>query len=84
VSHGCWHGGESGLPLPSYRWEDPYLVLTLFRSPASAVLGLSHQVLDRLNDDEKASWQFIAGQELVTSPQLMNHMGFDERKASVF
>jgi ATP-dependent DNA helicase RecG len=72
---------ESGLPLPSYRWEDPYLVLTLFRNPASAFYGLSRQVLDRLNDDEKASWQFIAGQESVTSPQLMNQMRFDERKA---
>lgn len=72
---------QAGLPLPSYRWEDPYLVLTLFRSPAGAVRGLSPQVLDRLNDDEKASWQFIVGRESVTSPQLMKHMSFDERKA---
>lgn len=71
----------AGLPLPTYGWEDPYLVLTLFRSPASAVRGLSPQVLDRLNEDEKASWEFIAGRESVTSPQLMKHMGFDERKA---
>jgi len=72
---------EAGLPLPSYRWDDPYLVLTLFRSPAGAVRGLSPLVLDRLNVDEKASWQFIAGRESVASPQLMKHMGFDERKA---
>jgi ATP-dependent DNA helicase RecG len=71
----------AGLPLPSYRWEDPYLVLTLYRSPAGAVHGLSPRVLDGLNEDEKKSWQFIAGRESVTSPQLMKHMGFDERKA---
>jgi ATP-dependent DNA helicase RecG len=71
----------AGLPLPTYGWEDPYLVLTLFRSPGGAVRGLSPQVLDRLNEAEKASWEFIAGRESVTSPQLMKHMGFDERKA---
>ena len=38
-------------------------------------------MLDRLNEAEKTSWEFIAGRESVTSPQLMKHMGFDERKA---
>jgi hypothetical protein len=52
-----------------------------FRSPASAVRSLSPKLLDRLNDDEKASWQFIAGRESVTSPELMEQMGFNERKA---
>lgn len=72
---------QAGLPLPSYRWEDPYLILTLFRSPASAVHGLSHQVLYSLNKDEKASWSFIVGREFVTSQRLMRHMQFDKRKA---
>jgi hypothetical protein len=62
-------------------WNDPYLILTLFRSPAGAVRSLSPELADRLNDDEKASWQFITGQESVTSPVLMAQMGFDERKA---
>ena len=65
---------EAGLHLPSYTWEDPYLVLTLFRSLVS---DLSRS----LNEVEKASLQFIAGREFVTSPQLMKHMNFDERKA---
>ena len=38
-------------------------------------------MLDRLNEGEKASWQFVAGRESVTSPELMKQMGFDERKA---
>jgi ATP-dependent DNA helicase RecG len=71
----------AGLPLPKYAWEDPYLVLTLFRSPAAAVRGLSPEMLDRLNADERASWQFIVGREFVTSPALMKQMDFDERKA---
>ena len=75
------HAQQAGLPLPRYTWEDPYLVLTLFRSPAGAVRGLSPEVLDRLNADEKASWQFIVGRESVTGRVLMEQMGFDERKA---
>ncbi len=72
---------QAGLPLPKYSWDDPYLVLTLFRSAAAAVRDLSPEVLDRLNADEKASWQFIVGREFVTSAALMKQMGFDERKA---
>jgi ATP-dependent DNA helicase RecG len=72
---------QAGLPLPTYRWEDPYLVLTLFRSPASAVHVLSHQVLDSLNKDEKNSWSFIAGREFVTSQHLRQYMQFDKRKS---
>ena len=71
----------AGLPLPRFAWADPYLVLTLFRSAAGAVRNLSPAVLDDLNADEKASWQFIVGRESVTSPVLMEEMGFDERKA---
>lgn len=72
---------EAKLPLPKYVWEDPYLVLTLYRSAAGAVRDLSPEVLDRLNADEKAAWQFIVGRDSVTSPALMKEMGFDERKA---
>ena len=72
---------QAGLPLPRCVWEAPYLVLTLFRSAAGAVRDLSPEVLNHLNADEKASWQFIVGRESVTSPVLMEEMGFDERKA---
>jgi hypothetical protein len=40
-----------------------------------------YALLEHLNADEKASWQFIVGRESVTSPVLMEEMGFDERKA---
>lgn len=72
---------DVGLPLPRYAWENPYLALTLFRSAAAAVAGLPPAVRDGLNDDERASWEFIASRQSVTSPELMERMGFDERKA---
>ena len=72
---------DVGLPLPKYAWENPYLALTLFRSAAAAVAGLPPAVRDGLNDDERVSWEFIASRQSVTSPELMERMGFDERKA---
>ena len=72
---------EFGLPLPKYNWDAPYLVLTLYRNAASAVSELSPKVLSRLNSDEKKTWQFIVGRESVTSLELMEQTGFDERKA---
>ena len=72
---------RAGLPLPKYVWEAPYLVLTLYRSAAAAVHSLLPQVLARLNDAEKASWQFIVGRDSVTTPELMKQTGYDERKA---
>jgi ATP-dependent DNA helicase RecG len=72
---------EIGLPLPRYSWEAPYLVLKLLRSPAGAVRDLVPEVRDRLNDDESASWEFIAGKQTVTTSELMERMSFDERKA---
>ena len=72
---------NAGLPLPKYTWENPYLVLTLFRSAEAAVQELGPEVLKQLNADERASWQFVVGRETVTSAALMREMGFDERKA---
>ena len=71
----------AGLPLPRYAWEDPYLVLTLYRSPAAAVRTLSPEVLEKLKADERAVWEFIAGMGSVTTAALMKQVGFDERKA---
>ena len=75
------HAEKLRLPLPRYSFEDPYLVLTLFRNSEAAARALSQDILDDLNADEKAAWQFIATRESVTSPEVMAQMRFDERKA---
>lgn len=71
----------AGLPLPRYFWEDPYLVLTLYRSSTAAVHALSPDILAHMNADEKASWRFIVVRESVTSSDLVKQLGFEERKA---
>ncbi|MDP2955403.1 MAG: ATP-binding protein [Longimicrobiales bacterium] len=72
---------QAGLPLPAYAWEDPYLVLTLYRSAESASRTLRPEILEALNHDERVGWQFVASRGTVVSSELMEHLGCDERKA---
>jgi len=69
------------LPPPKYAWENPYLVLTMYRSAKGAVRALGTDVLGRLNADEKETWQAILAKQPMTSAEVMTEMGFDERKA---
>lgn len=71
---------EAGLPLPTYTWEAPYLVLTLYRTPASAVRVLPAEVRAALNADEQAAWEYVASQGTVTTADLIDALGFDKRK----
>lgn len=69
------------LPLPKYSFEDPYLVLTLFRSSESAMLAMTEGVVEKLNADEKSAWQFLSTKDSISSRDLMEQLRFDERKA---
>jgi ATP-dependent DNA helicase RecG len=71
---------EAGLPKPTYAWENPYLVLTLYRSTKGAVRLINAEVLERLNADEKEAWQVILTLDPVTSGDVMAETRFDERK----
>jgi ATP-dependent DNA helicase RecG len=72
---------QLGLPLPSYDWTDPYIVLTLYRTPESAIRTLPKDVVEKLNTDEKSAWQFVVRKEMVTSGELIEQLRVDERKA---
>ena len=72
---------QLGLPLPRYGFEDPYLVLTLYRSRISATTTLSPKILGSLNKDEKAGWEFLASRQSATMAEYADHLEFDKRKA---
>jgi len=69
------------LPLPRYIWEDPYLVLTIYRSASASVNVLDPEILAILNEDDKDSWEFIVRHETIFRSDLVNEFDFDERKA---
>ncbi|MDP2605511.1 MAG: ATP-binding protein [Deltaproteobacteria bacterium] len=70
-----------GLPLPTYSFEAPYLVLTLYRSREGATLTLSPKILGSLNKDEKSGWEFLVSKQSATMAEYADHMEFDKRKA---
>ena len=72
---------QAGLPLPVYTWEEPYLVLTLYRSAESGTRTLKPEILEDLNVDERAGWQLITTLEAVTKSSYTKATGYDDRKA---
>lgn len=72
---------KHGLPVPKYAFDGLYLNLTIYRDAKAAVSGLKANVLIKLNDDEKKSWEYLATKTSVTRKEFEGHMGFDARKA---
>ncbi len=72
---------QLGLPLPSFTWEDPYLVLTLFRSQEAAARTLDPNVLESLSEPEQLGWQWLATKGRTKSTQYANAMKVDARTA---
>jgi ATP-dependent DNA helicase RecG len=60
---------EAGLPMPAYKWEDPYLVLTLFLSAESASRTLMPEIAEALSADEKRGWELLRSRK-TTSQKL--------------
>ena len=74
--------GEAGLPLPRYRWESPYLVLTIYRNAEALALELrGAAIMEELNAAAVAAWRTAALGETITTRELTERTGFDERKA---
>lgn len=70
-----------GLPLPRYGWEDPYLVLTLYRSAAAATAVLPPSIRDSLSAAEQAGWRWFITQGVARSVEYSDAMGIDQRTA---
>jgi ATP-dependent DNA helicase RecG len=72
---------ELGLPLPRFTMDGDYLVLRMFRSSQSVVRVLEPTTREALNRDEQAAWQLLSVKETAVSADLIQQLGFDERKA---
>ncbi len=70
-----------GLPLPTYRFNDPYLTLTLYRSPEGASLTLASEILNSLSADERKGWEVLSTGSSTTTALYAKSRGFDERKS---
>lgn len=72
---------DVGLPLPKYAWENPYLVLTLYRSADSATKSLDRAVLDQLSAPEQKGWTFLTGRTGTTQSEYARELGVTARTA---
>ena len=53
---------KAGLPLPKFSFEDPYLVLTIYRSDKGVTQTLKPDILSELNTRELRGYQWLAKQ----------------------
>jgi ATP-dependent DNA helicase RecG len=72
---------EAKLPLPRYRWEEPYLVLTIYRAEEGASAELPEDKLNELNDSERLGWPWFSKQDTCTSREYADAMEIDIRSA---
>ena len=72
---------EAGLPLPKFRFNAPYLDLTLYRSAKAATESLPTEKLEQLSKSERKGWEWLAVQEVVTTAEYETAMEIPRRTA---
>lgn len=71
---------EESLPLPSYSHHAPYVVLTLYRD-AQGVLPAEGRTLSQLSAAERAGWDWMVRQEVVTTAAYQRALRLPNRTA---
>ena len=70
------------LPRPRYDWDNPYLVLTLFRNAESVEAAVPSKVLDQLTKTERRGWRWLLSRtEGAQSSEYAKAQRVDERTA---
>ena len=72
---------EAGLPLPKYSFEDPYLVLTIFRTGEAAVTALDEALLEKLSKSQRKGWEWLAKRTTATRAEYAEVVGIADRTA---
>jgi ATP-dependent DNA helicase RecG len=72
---------ELGLALPKYAWEEPYVVLTLYRTAESATKTLDKSILDQLSAEEQKGWTFLSSRTGTTQSEYARNMAVTARTA---
>jgi ATP-dependent DNA helicase RecG len=66
---------DDGLPLPTYAWEDPYLVLTLYLSANSVITALDPSILMQLSMTEQNGWKYLSKLSGITQSNYAKELG---------
>ena len=72
---------KADLPLPTYAWEDPYLVLRVCATSGAALAALADDIRKALSKPERAGWEWLAKRRTVTAAEYAAAMGMPRRTA---
>ncbi len=71
----------AGMPLPSYSYQAPYMVLTLYREAKAALPSGRANIDKRLSAAERSGWDWLATRETVRVSDYMQAMDVPSRTA---
>ncbi|MCF7823125.1 MAG: hypothetical protein K9N35_03045 [Candidatus Marinimicrobia bacterium] len=72
---------EAGLPLPKFRFHDPYLDLVLYRSEGAVIGSLAPEIQKQLSNEESERFKWVARRETTTSAEFAKEFNVDTRTA---
>jgi ATP-dependent DNA helicase RecG len=71
----------AGMPLPSYSYKAPYVILTLFREAEAAIPEGRRDILAQLSTAERAGWNWLVTRDMVTTAEYQEAMAVPNRTA---
>jgi len=72
---------NAGLPLPTYTWNDPYLILRVLRTPEAALNTLPPEILNELSESEREGWVWLSIRGQAHPQEYAQQMNIVERVA---
>jgi len=72
---------EAGLPLPSYSFKAPYVVLTIYRDAQAVIPDARKNTMAKLSEKERLGWNWLVTQTTVTTAMYQEAMGIPNRTA---
>jgi ATP-dependent DNA helicase RecG len=74
---------KAGLLRPEFSWQEPYLVLRLYRAGATIQHRLPPDVVEQLNEPELAGFTWLSTQGWVTRPDYEKSQKLEARAAGL-
>ena len=71
----------AGIPLPSYSYKAPYVVLTLYQEAKAAIPDARGDILVKLSESERAGWTWLVTRDTVTTTEYQEAMKVPNRTA---
>ena len=70
---------ELSQPFPTYEWNDPYLVLKIYRNSEGFFDSVPKAIVEQLSKEERLTLIYCLGKNLVTKNELTNYFKIPPR-----